>query len=105
MRSNGTLFRIFDHVTVGIQLKGSEAHAHTLSFSLLDNKPWERRREGEENVNFLAAAREEQRENEDEEEEEEAVEEEEEGRRKRRKINPFKFFESMRILGMTSNKQ
>jgi hypothetical protein len=24
------MYRLFDHVTVGIQLKGSEAHAHVL---------------------------------------------------------------------------
>jgi hypothetical protein len=33
-------YRRFDHVTMGIQLKGSEAHTHVLSFSLLDIRPW-----------------------------------------------------------------
>ena len=26
------VFRLFEHVTVGIQLRGSEAHAHRLAF-------------------------------------------------------------------------
>jgi hypothetical protein len=43
------MYRRFDHVTVGIQLKGSEAHTHVLSFSLLDNRPWN----GEGSVDFL----------------------------------------------------
>jgi len=98
-------YRIFDHVTVGIQLKGSEAHGHSLSFSLLDNKPF---REGcptsqEGNVNFLAAARKEQKENEEEEEEECSVDGNEmQSKRKKKKINPFQFFQSMRLLGMST---
>ena len=49
--------RRFDHVTVGIQLKGSEARGHELSFTMLDSHPWK----GEEgSLTFLREARMEQ---------------------------------------------
>ncbi len=41
------MYRLFDHVTVGIQLKGGESHVHSLSLSLLDKAPWRPRAEGE----------------------------------------------------------
>ena len=51
--------RRFDHVTVGIQLKGSEARCHVLSFTMLDSHPWK----GEEgSLTFLREARMEQKE-------------------------------------------
>merc|ERR1712032_659389 len=33
------MYRLFEHVTVGIQLKGSEAHAHILNLSLWRKLP------------------------------------------------------------------
>merc|ERR1712142_1312960 len=52
------MYRLFDHVTVGIQLKGSEAHAHVLSFSLLNNQPWKDGNGAHSaSVNFLEEAR------------------------------------------------
>ena len=92
------MYRRFDHVTVGIQLKGSEAHAHVLSFTLLDNQPWKGDGEGEERaVNFLREVRMEQKE--DRSEEEEMVEQVG-GKRKKPKINAYEFFEEMRKIGV-----
>ena len=83
------MYRRFDHVTVCIQLKGSEAHAHVLSFTLLDNQ--------EGSVNFLREARMEQKEESSEEEE---MVEEVESRRKKPKVNAYEFFEQMRKIGV-----
>jgi len=95
------MYRRFDHVTVGIQLKGSEAHAHVLSFTLLDNKAWKGDGGPEEGaVNFLREARLEQK---DEMSEDEGMAEEFEGgeqRRKKPKINAYEFFEEMRKIGV-----
>ena len=92
------MYRLFDHVTVGIQLKGSESHAHVLSFSLLDNQPWKGDGGGEEGaVNFLREARLEQKEESCEEEE---MEEEVKSKRKKIKINAYQFFESMRKVSV-----
>jgi len=92
------MYRRFDHVTVGIQLKGSEAHAHVLSFTLLDSQPWKGDGEGEERaVNFLREVRMEQKE--DSSEEEEMVEQVG-GKRKKPKINAYEFFEEMRKIGV-----
>jgi len=99
------MFRLFDHITVGIQLKGSEAHANTLSLSLLDKQPWRSgsvdstdANNSEERVNFLQAARDEQ---------EERLGEDEEGmmevedRPKKEKVNMYHFFQQMRQIGVT----
>ena len=95
------MYRRFDHVTVGIQLKGSEAHAHVLSFTLLDNKSWKGDGGSEERaVNFLREARLDQK---DETSEDEEMPEEVEGgevRRKKPKINAYEFFEEMRKIGV-----
>ena len=52
------VYRIFDHVTVGIQLKGSEAHGHELSFILLDKQGLVSHPAAASSFNFLSAARE-----------------------------------------------
>jgi hypothetical protein len=91
------MYRRFDHVTVGIQLKGSEAHAHVLSFTLLDNHPWKGEGGGEErSVNFLREARLEQKESSEEEE----MVEEVKRKRTKPKINAYEFFEQMRKIGV-----
>ena len=85
-------------MTVGIQLKGSEAHAHVLSFTLLDNHPWKGEGGGEErSVNFLREARLEQKESSEEEEE---MVEEVKRKRTKPKINAYEFFEQMRKIGV-----
>merc|ERR1712156_260752 len=82
------MYRLFEHITVGIQLKGSEAHAHKLDLSLLEKAPWsgswEREMEGDK-FNFLRAAREEQEEMEKEAEKKEGEEGELPGEGKRKK--------------------
>ena len=91
------MYRLFDHVTVGIQLKGSEAHAHVLSFTLLDNQPWRGEGGEDRSVNFLREARLDQKEESSEEEETvEAVQR----KRKKPKINAYEFFEDMRKIGV-----
>jgi len=91
------MYRLFDHVTVGIQLKGSEAHAHVLSFSLLNNQPW-KDGNGSHNasVNFLEEARMDQK----SEDVEELVDSNEEIETKKSKINTYQFFEDMRNIGV-----
>jgi hypothetical protein len=98
------MYRLFDHVTVGIQLKGGESHAHSLSLSLLDKAPWRPGAEGEagqeaDRVNFLQAARQEQEKVEVEEDEEEEAEVKE-GRKKKRKVNVYDFFQQMRAISV-----
>jgi len=91
------MYRLFDHVTVGIQLKGSEAHAHVLSFSLLNNQPW---KDGDSahnaSVNFLEEARMDQK----SEDVEDLVDSYEEIETKKSKINTYQFFEDMRNIGV-----
>ncbi|XP_023335142.1 DIS3-like exonuclease 1 [Eurytemora carolleeae] len=85
------IYRIFDHVTVSIQLKGSEAHGHELSYVLLDNKGFKTRPGEERSVNFLSAAREKKS------FEDSASEDEKEEELKESKV--FRFFQNMRDLG------
>ena len=98
------IYRLFDHVTVGVQLKGGDSHANVLSFSLLDNHPWREQAkvgqdEGSGRVNFLKEARMEQGTDprEDEEEEEEDISNR---RRKKPKINVYEFFNEMRQMAV-----
>merc|ERR1719219_534060 len=97
------IYRLFDHVTVGVQLKGGDNHANVLSFSLLDNHPWRDEAkvgqvEGSSSVNFLKEARLEQVTDPIEGEEEE--EDISTRRRKKPKINVYEFFNEMRQLGV-----
>ena len=100
------IYRLFDHVTVGVQLKGGDSHANVLSFSLLDNRPWRDQAkiggqvEGSSSVNFLKEARMEQGTDPAEEEEEEEEEDISNRRRKKPKINVYEFFNEMRQLGV-----
>ena len=91
------MYRLFDHVTVGIQLKGSEAHAHVLSFSLLNNQPWKDGNGAHSaSVNFLEEARMDQK----SEDVEDLVDSNEEIETKKSKINTYQFFEDMRNIGV-----
>jgi DIS3-like exonuclease 1 len=94
------MYRRFDHVTVGIQLKGSEAHPHVLSLTLLDNKPWKGEGDTEDKtVNFLREAKLDQKEDR-EDSDEEMVEEVGGSKRKKPKVNVYEFFEEMRKIGV-----
>ena len=117
------MFRLFDHVTVGIQLRGQEAlsincqpdnlfsgnesHANTLSYSLLDNKPWKGNDSSAESgqINFLQEAKLDKAnslntEDSTEEPEEELEEKKPVKRRKKQKVNVYEFFEEMRQMGL-----
>ena len=98
------IYRLFDHVTVGVQLKGGDSHANVLSFTLLDNRPWQDKAkigqaEATSRVNFLKEAKMEQGTDPTEEEEEEE-EDISNRRRKKPKINVYEFFNEMRQLGV-----
>ena len=117
------MFRLFDHVTVGIQLRGqalslksytdniftgNDTHANTLSYSLLDNKPWKGNDSsaGSGQINFLQEAKLDKAQSlsnteESIEEPEEQVEEQKPvKRRKKQKVNVYEFFEEMRQMGL-----
>merc|ERR1712010_4000 len=97
------MYRLFDHVTIGIQLKGHDSHAHTLSYNLLDNKPWKGNSVsnlGSGQVNFLQEARLDKAQSlhtEDSIEDLEEEEEEEKQVKRRKKVkkvnNVYQFFE------------
>jgi len=88
------VYRIFDHVTVGIQLKGSEAHGHELSFILLDKQGFVSRKDEQpataSSFNFLSAAREAA--SLDESDEEQVTSEETDSK-------AYAFFQNMRSMG------
>ena len=103
------MYRLFDHVTVGIQLKGSDAHANVLSLILLDNHPYkddnyyatgEAADKQGSKVNFLQEARAEQANMETDEHEEEEAEVVEGSKRKKQKVDVYQFFLEMRQMGV-----
>merc|ERR1712228_987044 len=96
--------------TVGIQLKGTDAHANVLSLNLLDNRPWKDDagqndiNQGSSRVNFLQQAMLEQVnfsvEDEDVEMEEVTEEVTKSSKRKKQKVNVYQFFQDMEKIGL-----
>ena len=90
-----------------INITGHDSHAHTLSYNLLDNKPWKGNSVsnlGSAQVNFLQEARLDKAQAMNTEDSIEDLEEEEEEkqvkRRKKQKVNVYEFFEEMRQMGL-----
>ena len=100
-------YKLFDHVTVGIQLRGNDAHANVLSLSLLDNRPWKEDTNDsqQKQVNFLKEAKLEKSgsQNIEEDAEEDVVPEnvdEKHHKRRKAKVNAYQFFQEMEQLGL-----
>ena len=100
-------YKLFDHVTVGIQLRGNDAHANVLSLSLLDNRPWKEDTTDsqQKQVNFLKEAKLEKSgsQNIEEDSEEDVVPEnvdEKHHKRRKAKVNAYQFFQEMEQLGL-----
>lgn len=106
-------YRLFDHVTITIQMVGSDAHANKLNFYLLSNKPPSSNvskmnlDEGE--INFLKEIRKDQ---EDEKMDEDEVEpladlEADSGRKKggkRKNFSMYDFFQDQKRIGRSIEK-
>jgi len=102
------MYRLFDHVTVGIQLKGNDVHANVLSFTLLDNQPFNKDETSDgsdSKINFLQEAKLEQVQNvapaEDfDEDSMEDISEPSEKKMKKSKVNIYHFFQDMQQMGL-----
>jgi len=99
------IYRLFDHVTIGIQLKGSEDHGHSLSLSLLEKGRFipptnPSSSSDSKDFNFLSAAREKVSFDEDDDITSGSVEDDK--KRRPKESATFRFFENMKILGETA---
>ena len=102
------MYRLFDHITVGIQLKGNDVHANVLSFTLLDNQPYNKddTSGGSENtkINFLQEAKMEQEQGavpvDFDEDDNEDISEISEKKKKKTKVNIYNFFQDMQQMGL-----
>lgn len=104
-------YRLFDHVTITIQLKGSDAHQNKLAFYLLSKRPPKAKlAQGE--MNFLKEIRKEidadRRMDDDvvldaaaEAEEEDSEKGDKKPKKKRMKRSMYDFFQDMREMGQS----
>ena len=89
-----------------IYVLGNEAHANSLTFSLLDNKPWTQEQSQQETskINFLQEAKQDQAATEDvdieSDNDDNVIEDNKDRRKKKKSINVYEFFQNMQQIGV-----